>query len=222
MRIDDAVAAAAADRMPALALTDLANQFGLIKFYTAARARGIKPIAGCDVWIANDSERDQPSRVLLLAATRDGYLRLCDWLSRAYRAHQHRGRARTRPRVVRRRHRRPDRAVRRARRRRRPGAAAGQRHGRAAARDRMARPLSARATSSRCSAPATPTTRRWCSATVRARRRGRRADRRDASDPVPDRATISARTRRACASPKAIRSSDHAAAAPLHARSSIS
>jgi DNA polymerase III subunit alpha len=93
LRIDDAVAAAAADRMPALALTDLANQFGLIKFYTAARARGIKPIAGCDVWIANDGERDQSARLLLLAATRDGYLRLCRWLSAAYRDHQHRGRA---------------------------------------------------------------------------------------------------------------------------------
>jgi DNA polymerase-3 subunit alpha len=80
LRIDDAVRAAALDRMPALALTDLANQFGLIKFYTAARARGVKPIAGCDVWIANDSERDQPSRVLLLAATREGYLRQCNWL----------------------------------------------------------------------------------------------------------------------------------------------
>jgi len=93
LRIDDAVRAAATDRMPALALTDLANQFGLIKFYTAARAIGVKPIAGCDVWIANDSERDQPARVLLLAATREGYLRLCSWLSLAYRAHQHRGRA---------------------------------------------------------------------------------------------------------------------------------
>jgi DNA polymerase-3 subunit alpha len=93
VRIDDAVAAAAADDMPALALTDLANQFGLIKFYRAARARGVKPIAGCDVWIANDTEPDQPSRVLLLAATRDGYLRLCDWLSRAYLRNQHRGRA---------------------------------------------------------------------------------------------------------------------------------
>ena len=93
LRIDDAVRAAALDRMPALALTDLANQFGLIKFYTAARARGVKPIAGCDVWIANDSERDQPSRVLLLAATREGYLRLCNWISLAYRTHQHRGRA---------------------------------------------------------------------------------------------------------------------------------
>ena len=93
LRIDDAVAAAAADRMPALALTDLSNQFGLIKFYTAARAHGLKPIAGCDVWIANDRERDQPSRALLLAATRDGYLRLCNWLSQAYLTNQHRGRA---------------------------------------------------------------------------------------------------------------------------------
>jgi DNA polymerase-3 subunit alpha len=93
LRIDDAVDAAASDRMPALALTDLGNQFGLIKFYRAARARGIKPIAGCDVLIANESERDQPTRALLLAANRDGYLRLCDWLSRAYCANQHRGRA---------------------------------------------------------------------------------------------------------------------------------
>ena len=36
-RIDDAVAAAAADGMPALALTDLANVFGMVKFYRAAR-----------------------------------------------------------------------------------------------------------------------------------------------------------------------------------------
>ena len=40
VRIDDAVAAAAADGMPALAITDLANVFGLVKFYKAARARG--------------------------------------------------------------------------------------------------------------------------------------------------------------------------------------
>jgi len=96
LRIDDAVAAAAADRMPALALTDLANQFGLIKFYSAARAHGIKPIAGCDVWIANDTEREQPTRALLLAATREGYLRLCDWLSRAYLTNQLRGHAQLR------------------------------------------------------------------------------------------------------------------------------
>src|ERR1041385_1919091 len=42
LRIDDAVAAAVADNMPALALTDLANVFGLVKFYTAARKAGVK------------------------------------------------------------------------------------------------------------------------------------------------------------------------------------
>jgi DNA polymerase-3 subunit alpha len=92
VRVDDAVSAAAADAMPALALTDLANQFGLVKFYKAARAQGVKPIVGCDVWIAHDAERDAPFRALLLAATREGYLRLCAWLTRAYLSNQHRGR----------------------------------------------------------------------------------------------------------------------------------
>ena len=39
---------------PAVALTDLSNLFGLIKFYNEARSAGIKPIAGCDVWLTND------------------------------------------------------------------------------------------------------------------------------------------------------------------------
>ncbi len=93
VRIGEAVAAAAADGMPALAITDLTNAFGLIKFYKAARAAGVKPIAGCDVWITHDTERDAPFRAILLAASRDGYLRLTDWLSRAYRSNQYRGRA---------------------------------------------------------------------------------------------------------------------------------
>jgi DNA polymerase-3 subunit alpha len=93
VRIDDAVAAAAADGMPALGLTDLANLFGMVKFYQAARGKGLKPLIGCDVWIANNADRDKPSRALLLCASRAGYLRLCDWLTRAYRGNQHRGRA---------------------------------------------------------------------------------------------------------------------------------
>ena len=93
VRIDEAVAAAAADRMPALALTDLANVFGMVKFYKAARARGVKPIIGCDVWMTHESERDAPHRLLLLCQSREGYLRLADWLTRAYRTNQHRGRA---------------------------------------------------------------------------------------------------------------------------------
>ena len=93
VRIDDGIAAAAADGMPALAITDLANAFGLIKFYRAARALGIKPIIGCDVWLTHEAERDRPYRALLLTQSRAGYLRLAEWLTRAYRGNQHRGRA---------------------------------------------------------------------------------------------------------------------------------
>jgi DNA polymerase III subunit alpha len=93
VRLDGAVERAAADGMPALALTDLANVFGLVKFYQAARANGVKPIVGCDLWIANEQDRDKPHRLLLLCQNRAGYLRLCDLLSRAYRGNQYRGRA---------------------------------------------------------------------------------------------------------------------------------
>ncbi|MCK7499490.1 MAG: PHP domain-containing protein [Comamonadaceae bacterium] len=75
-RIDAAVDRAAADAMPALALTDLANLFGMVKFYTAARGKGVKPIIGCDVWIADeaDARRAAGARALLLAQNRAGYL----------------------------------------------------------------------------------------------------------------------------------------------------
>ncbi len=93
VRIDDVVEAAAKDRQAAMAITDLANLFGMIKFYKAARSLGIKPIAGCDVWITNDKQRDQPSRLLLLVKTRAGYLQLCELLSQAWLTNQYRGRA---------------------------------------------------------------------------------------------------------------------------------
>ena len=93
VRLDEAVAAAAADGMPALALTDLSNVFGLVKFYQAARSSGVKPIVGCDVWVTNGQDRDKPHRVLLLCQSRSGYLRLCELLTRAYRTNQYRGRA---------------------------------------------------------------------------------------------------------------------------------
>jgi len=93
VRLDAAVERAAADGMPALALTDLANVFGLVKFYQAARGCGLKPIVGCDLWIGNEQDRSKPYRLLLLCQNRAGYLRLCKLLSRAYRDNQHRGRA---------------------------------------------------------------------------------------------------------------------------------
>jgi DNA polymerase-3 subunit alpha len=93
VRLDEAVEAAAADGMPALALTDLANVFGMVKFYQAARAAGVKPVIGCDVWLENESDRDKPYRMLLLCQSRAGYLRLTELLTRAYRSNQYRGRA---------------------------------------------------------------------------------------------------------------------------------
>src|SRR6185369_10065379 len=96
VRIDEAVAKAAADGMPALAITDLSNVFGMVKFYKAARAKGVKPIIGCDLWITNETERDKPFRLLVLAQSRAGYLRLSELLSRAWLENQHRGRAEVR------------------------------------------------------------------------------------------------------------------------------
>ena len=93
VRIEDAVQRAAADGMPALALTDSANLFGMVKFYSAARAAGLKPLLGADCWLQNESDRDKPHRLLLLCASRAGYLRLCELLSRAWLANQHRARA---------------------------------------------------------------------------------------------------------------------------------
>ncbi len=52
LRIDDAVAAAAADGQGALAITDLSNLFGAIKFYSAARRAGVKPIIGAEICMA--------------------------------------------------------------------------------------------------------------------------------------------------------------------------
>src|SRR5450830_1465906 len=93
VRIDDYVKHAQKDQMPALALTDLSNLFGAVKFYKAARGKGIKPLLGCDIWLENESKRDQPYRLLLLCQTHAGYLRLCELLTRAYLHNQFRGRA---------------------------------------------------------------------------------------------------------------------------------
>jgi DNA polymerase-3 subunit alpha len=93
VRLDDAVARAAADGMPALALTDLANLFGLVKFYNAARYQGVKPLLGSDVHLASDYDNGHAQRLLLLCRSHRGYLQLCELLSRAYLAPRVHGRA---------------------------------------------------------------------------------------------------------------------------------
>jgi DNA polymerase-3 subunit alpha len=93
VRLDAAVERAARDGMPALAVTDSANVFGMVKFYQAARAAGVKPVIGADCWVQGESAADKPGRVLLLCASRAGYLRLSDLLSRAWLQNQRQGRA---------------------------------------------------------------------------------------------------------------------------------
>ncbi len=96
VRLPDVVEQAAQDHQGALALTDLANLFGLVKFYKAARSKGVKPIAGCDVFVqskgASASDRGAP-RMVLLAQNQHGYLLLCRLLSKAWLENQGRGRA---------------------------------------------------------------------------------------------------------------------------------
>ncbi len=93
VRIDELVGAAAKDQQPALAVTDLANMFCMVRFYKAARGKGIKPIVGVDAWITNDDNREKPHRLLILAKNRSGYLQLCDLLSKAWLTNQYKGRA---------------------------------------------------------------------------------------------------------------------------------
>ena len=91
VRLPDLIAKAVAFNQPAIALTDLTNLFGLIKFYKAARGAGIKPLAGCDMWVTNDQDRDKPSRILLLVANHQGYLKLCELLTQAWLTNAYRG-----------------------------------------------------------------------------------------------------------------------------------
>ena len=77
--------------MPAIAITDWHNLFGLVKFYQAAIARGIKPIVGADVRIQDPEYRDRHGVATLLVQNRTGYLNLCRLLSKSFLEGRHRG-----------------------------------------------------------------------------------------------------------------------------------
>ncbi|HIG41615.1 MAG TPA: DNA polymerase III subunit alpha [Gammaproteobacteria bacterium] len=93
VRIKPVTAAVAGMQMPALAITDNNNLFGLIKFYSAASAAGVKPIVACDVWVASGNENEDPTPLVLLARNEKGYLNLSELLSKAYLEGQHLGKA---------------------------------------------------------------------------------------------------------------------------------
>jgi DNA polymerase III subunit alpha len=92
VKIDRLAERAAALGMPAVALTDRTNLFGLIKFYQACLRRGVKPIIGCDLRLHDDDvDPELDFRCTALAADQQGYANLIQLVSRAYQGGQRRG-----------------------------------------------------------------------------------------------------------------------------------
>ncbi len=85
------VKASAAGGMPAVAVTDQCNLFALVRFYRAAVAAGVKPIAGADLWVRNPADANAPHRLVLLVQDKQGYGNLTRLISRGYVEGQHLG-----------------------------------------------------------------------------------------------------------------------------------
>ncbi|MBT5084780.1 MAG: PHP domain-containing protein, partial [Actinobacteria bacterium] len=103
-RIDDLVTAAVADGQSALGITDHGNMYGILDFYRACHAQGVKPILGTEAYMAYDSRHERPSRrgrvddsggdtgkgrklyyhLTLLAENQTGYRNLIQVASRAF------------------------------------------------------------------------------------------------------------------------------------------
>ncbi|MGQ0501158.1 MAG: DNA polymerase III subunit alpha [Panacagrimonas sp.] len=77
--------------MPAVALTDRMNLFAMVKFYKSSEAAGVKPIVGCDLWLAERAKGEAPERLTLLVQNEAGYRNLTRLLSRAYTDGQAKG-----------------------------------------------------------------------------------------------------------------------------------
>ena len=90
-RVEDLVRRAGEAGMPAIALTDHGNMYGAVEFYKQAKKYGVKPILGCEVYIAPRSRFDKAAgegeayyHLVLLAETQLGYSHLVELVSRAY------------------------------------------------------------------------------------------------------------------------------------------
>jgi len=89
VRIDDIVPAAKNDQQPALAITDLSNLFGMVKFYKARAARASSQ--SLDAMSGSPTTKIATSRRVAIAVKdRSGYLQLCELLSQAWLTNQHR------------------------------------------------------------------------------------------------------------------------------------
>ena len=83
VRIPALVKAVRGHRMPAVAVTEAANFFSLVKFYREAERAGVKPVVGADLRVAPE-HGDASHRMVLFCRDREGYHQLTRLLSRAY------------------------------------------------------------------------------------------------------------------------------------------
>ena len=60
-RLDELVAAAAADGQPALGITDHGNMYGVLDFYKECRKQGIKPVIGTEAYMAHEQPLRAPA-----------------------------------------------------------------------------------------------------------------------------------------------------------------
>ncbi|MBZ5487065.1 DNA polymerase III subunit alpha [Halomonas aquamarina] len=93
VKLKSLVSTTAERGMPALALTDETNLFGLVKFYKGAQGAGLKPIIGSDFWLANPHDDAHPYRITLLAMNAEGYRNLTELISKGWTHGQRQGRA---------------------------------------------------------------------------------------------------------------------------------
>jgi len=93
VRIKELIGAVADQQMPAVAVTDIANFFGLVKFYNGAIGAGIKPILGADLWLENPNDPKNPFLFTVLVNNEKGYRNLTEIISDGYQLNQHDDRA---------------------------------------------------------------------------------------------------------------------------------
>ncbi len=92
IRINDLMARAVEYGMPAVAITDHGNMFGAVDFFKQAKAHGLKPIIGCEAYVApagrysrkSDKEQDNAHHLVLLATSAVGYRNLCRLVTLGY------------------------------------------------------------------------------------------------------------------------------------------
>ena len=93
LKVESLVAAAYENNMPAVAITDHGNIFGAVQFFKKAKARGVKPILGCEVYVAPQSRFDKKPggaddvhhfHLILLVKDDEGYRNLCRLITASY------------------------------------------------------------------------------------------------------------------------------------------